>query len=153
MLRGYHKVQSAMSTCTLCVPSDLTVIDVPHWSMRVNADQKYLGRCYFALDRHELDVTKLTADELSSLWDLFRNAKAALDKLFSPDHYNYVFLMNMSKHLHPHIIPRYVAPREFFGQEFVDGRFGDHCDFNDNHFLSNDDLIKLAATIREAMGR
>ena len=119
--------------------------------MVVNADQAFLGRCYFALNLHETDVTKLLQAERDSLWAFFSRAKSALDSLFAPDHYNYVFLMNLTPHLHAHIIPRYGSPREFAGETFIDGRLGDHYDTQASHLLGDDAYDELAAAIRLAM--
>lgn len=140
-----------MPECTLCRIEKHVVDKSDHWTIVVNSDQAFLGRCYFALTRHETDVTKLSQAERDSLWDFFARAKGALDSLFSPDHYNYVFLMNVTPHLHAHIIPRYDSPREFAGETFIDGRHGDHYDTQASHMLSDDVLDELAAAIRLAM--
>jgi diadenosine tetraphosphate (Ap4A) HIT family hydrolase len=71
-------------------------------------------------------VTKLNEMELLSLWKLMAQTKSALNLLFKPDHYNYVFLMNVQPHLHGHIIPRYARTRNLFRREFKDGQIGSH---------------------------
>ena len=140
-----------MPDCPLCEITENVVERDAHWTMVVNSDQAFLGRCFFALSRHETDVTKLSQAERDSLWTLFARAKDALDSLFTPDHYNYVFLMNVNAHLHAHIIPRYREPREFAGETFTDGRLGDHYDTSASHLLSDAGYEELAAAIRLAM--
>jgi len=120
--------------------------------MVVNDDQAYLGRCFFALNRHETDVTKLDREERDELWALFFRAKYALESLFSPDHFNYAFAMNVAPHLHAHIIPRYGGPREFAGETFLDGRLGEHYDPLASHMLGAAMYDRLAADLRSAMG-
>lgn len=44
---------------------------------------------------------------------------------FAPDHFNYAFLMNADPHVHPHVIPRYVATRELASVTFVDPDYPD----------------------------
>jgi diadenosine tetraphosphate (Ap4A) HIT family hydrolase len=121
------------------------------WTMVVNQDQAFLGRCFFALARHETDVTRLSQTERDSLWEYFGRAKAALDELFKPDHYNYVFLMNVTPHLHAHIIPRYAGTRDFAGETFTDGRLGDHYDTQASHVLSEEAYDDLVTALRLAM--
>lgn len=140
-----------MPDCPLCEITENVVESDDHWTMVVNSDQAFLGRCYFALSRHETDVTRLSQVERDSLWGFFTRAKAALDSLFAPDHYNYVFLMNVTPHLHAHIIPRYAAPREFAGETFTDGKIGDHYDTSASHMLSEAGYEELVAAIRLAM--
>lgn len=119
--------------------------------MCVNVDQAFLGRCYFALNRHETDVTALTQEERDSLWALLGRAKAAIDKLFSPEHYNYVFLMNVDPHVHMHIIPRYAAQRQYGGRTFRDIRFGGQFDPQSSYVLPDEFISDLASAIREAL--
>jgi diadenosine tetraphosphate (Ap4A) HIT family hydrolase len=114
----------------------------------LNDDQGFLGRCYFALNRHETYLTRLTTAELTELWGLFERVKSALDLLWSPDHYNYVFLMNVQPHLHGHIIPRYSVEREFESHLYTDGVIGDHYSL-DNVYVPND---KILASITSLIG-
>jgi diadenosine tetraphosphate (Ap4A) HIT family hydrolase len=114
----------------------------------VNNDQAYLGRCYFSLNRHETDVTKLSSDEISDLWALFGDLKAAIDLLWRPDHYNYVFLMNVQPHLHAHIIPRYATERAFDGVLFVDAALGKHYDLENILTPPEETLCRITQELR-----
>jgi len=99
-----------------------------HWNLVLNENQATLGRVFFALKRHETDVSALTDAECEALWEFLKQTKNALTALFHPDHYNYMFLMNLTPHVHCHIFPRYAAAREFLGQIFTDTHYGDHYD-------------------------
>src|SRR5215216_4908449 len=99
-----------------------------HWHVVVNHNQNYLGKVMLVLRRHATDVTALTTDEQAELWRRLGDIKTALLGAFQPDHFNYVFLMNLDAHVHMHIIPRYAAQRQFAGMTFDDGRLGDHYD-------------------------
>jgi diadenosine tetraphosphate (Ap4A) HIT family hydrolase len=138
-------------TCELCNPTKGLVSRGELWTIVLNENQTLLGRCYFALNRHETDITRLSVDEETSLFDGFRVVKSALGTLFHPDHYNYVMLMNVAPHAHAHIIPRYIEPRRFGGREFVDGHFGDHYDPAEEALLAPEHFDDLAAQIRAAL--
>jgi diadenosine tetraphosphate (Ap4A) HIT family hydrolase len=44
---------------------------------------------------------------------------------FAPDHFNYSFLMNLDRHVHLHVIPRYVGTRQLAGVTFEDPDYPD----------------------------
>ena len=134
--------------CPLCRPTRGVVLANDHWTLVLNENQATLGRAFFALDRHETDIAALTEDELASLWTFLRETKQALIALFAPDHFNYMFLMNLTPHAHFHIFPRYAVPRDFAGQAWADSRFGDHYDPAESRAV--DDLVMdaLASALR-----
>jgi diadenosine tetraphosphate (Ap4A) HIT family hydrolase len=142
-----------MPDCKLCHLTRGVVRDNQHWTMAVNENQATLGRVFFALKRHETDVTRLTADEVSSLWTFLAEAKEALMALFAPDHFNYMFHMNLDPHCHMHIYPRYAAPREFAGQVFPDSRYGDHYDPAENHPLDDATREALVTALRHQLSQ
>ena len=137
-----------MQFCSLCQLSEYTIFDNGTWSIRLNEDQHFLGRCYFVLNRHETDVTLLKPEELLVLWELMAQVKKAVDHLFQPDHYNYVFLMNICPHLHAHIVPRYAYPRLYLGEQYIDGRIGEHYDTGNAHIPSQSTLYELRNSLR-----
>lgn len=116
-------------SCLLCALDESAndfVAQWTYWRLLVNHNQNYLGKVMLVLKRHATDVTELTAQEQTELWLALRRVRAALTAAFQADHFNYAFLMNQDAHVHLHIIPRYVEPREFEGQTFTDGRTGEH---------------------------
>lgn len=142
-----------MPSCALCDIDRHVLARNEHWTACLNDDQAFLGRCFFALKRHETDVATLTQAERDSLWSLAGATKAALDDLFAPDHYNYAFLMNLTPHVHMHIIPRYAASREFGGVKIRDERFNAHYDPAAALILPEAVQVDLAAALRGAIKR
>ena len=120
-----------------------------HWTVMLNEDQSLLGRSFLVLRRPETDVTALTDAELLDLWAAVRQVKAALDRLWSPDHYNYAFLMNIDRQVHFHVIPRYREPRDFAGGTFVDPDFGGHYGTGPGRTLDAAGYDALLAALRE----
>jgi len=133
-------------SCPLCLPTKNIVSKRHHWTIVLNDDQGYLGRCYFALNRHETDLTMLSQAEREELWELLAISKTALWQLWQPDHFNYVFLMNVQPHLHGHIIPRYASAREVEGCTFTDGELGKH--YNLSNILIPDEKTLEAISLQ-----
>ena len=135
----------------LTLPPDPTQVLAAsrHWAVLLNADQTLLGRCFLLLLRPETDVAALTGDEVADLWALTRRVRAALDALWSPDHYNYAFLMNVDPQVHFHLIPRYQSPRVFAGATFTDPAFGGHYALGPERPLDADTAEALRARLRE----
>ena len=137
--------------CPLC-SADLAVIAwSAHWTIILNENQATLGRVYFALRRHETDITLLTADEQADLWRCLSTVKCALDKLFAPDHVNFVFHMNLVGHVHAHLYPRYKSPRTFAGAFFEDPLFGRHYNHSEERILTPDVFTVLLGDIRSVL--
>jgi diadenosine tetraphosphate (Ap4A) HIT family hydrolase len=72
------------------------------------------------LNRHAEDICALSTEELVDLWSIIADVKAAIVSCFQPDHLNYAFLMNIGRHVHLHMIPRYTTDRSFAGTDFHD---------------------------------
>ena len=137
--------------CTLCPPTRGVILSNDFWTLVLNENQATLGHVFFALNRHETDIAHLTDAEVLSLWAFVRETKAALLTLFTPDHFNYMFLMNLTPHVHFHIFPRYGAPREFHGQTFDDSRYGDHYDPAESRTLDAASEEALIKALRRAL--
>lgn len=94
------------------------------WTLILAESQQLLGWCFIVLNRHEEQIDKLTDDELIELRKVIKKYKDALNTLFSPDHFNFMQLGNMTKHIHIHCIPRYKEKREFVQKTFHDKDYG-----------------------------
>jgi len=66
------------------------------------------------------DVVLLSPEEWSELHAEMEWVTERLRDAFSPDHFNYSFLQNQDRHVHLHVIPRYVGTRHVAGVEFSD---------------------------------
>jgi diadenosine tetraphosphate (Ap4A) HIT family hydrolase len=113
--------------CILCTaPLETPVIrESRYWRTVVNRNQNLLGKLFIVLRRHEETVASVTADEWDELREEIRWATERLRDAFAPDHFNYSFLMNVDRHVHLHVIPRYVGVRLFAGLEFSDPDYPD----------------------------
>ena len=137
--------------CPLCPPTRGVVCRNDYWTLIVNDNQATLGRVFFALNRHETDIAALSDPEVLSLWAFVRETKAALTALLAPDHFNFMFLMNLTPHVHFHLFPRYAAPREFAGETFADTAYGGHYDPAETRALPADAEAALLAALRRAL--
>ena len=137
--------------CSLCPPTRGVVLQNNFWTLVLNENQATLGRVFFALNRHETDIARLTDAEVLALCAFVRETKSALLALFAPDHFNYMFLMNLTPHVHFHIFPRYAQPAEFADQSFADSHYGDHYDPAESRVLDADAEEALIAVLRHAL--
>lgn len=132
--------------------SQQVIKDYKHWQLQIHSNQGYLGRCVFWCKRENaLDLTDATIEEREELFQILKDLKTVLTKIFQPDWFNYAFLGNEDRHLHGHVIPRYALPREFAGQTFTDERWG-HNYQTDKSFVTSPELLKnIEETIREEL--
>lgn len=140
-----------LPACPLCPPTRGVILANDFWTLVLNENQATLGRVFFALNRHETDAAALSDAEVLSLWAFVRETKAALASLFAPDHYNFMFLMNLTPHVHFHIFPRYAHPVEFAGQTFADSRYGDHYDPAESRPVDPAAETELITILRHAL--
>ncbi len=140
-----------LPSCSLCPPTRGVVLRNDFWTLVLNENQATLGRVFFALNRHETDIAALTDAEVLSLWAFVRETKSALTALFTPDHFNFMFLMNLTPHAHFHIFPRYAEPVEFSGQSFPDSRYGGHYAPAESRALDAAAEDALIAALRHAL--
>jgi diadenosine tetraphosphate (Ap4A) HIT family hydrolase len=93
------------------------------WFTFINRNQNLLGKTIIALKRHEEDVAQIEEDEWAELRHEVRWVVERVRAAFSPDHFNFSFLMNMDHHAHLHVIPRYVDERQLAGVVFSDADY------------------------------
>lgn len=110
--------------CALCGCLRHVVARGALWTLALNRNQNLLGKAMLVLNDHHESVADLSASEWAALHPEIARATAVLDGLFAPDQYNVAFLMNLDRHVHLHIVPRYEAPREWGGATFPDQHFG-----------------------------
>ena len=97
-----------------------------HWRTAINRNQNLLGKLIVVLLRHEEAVSDLSRSEWAELREEVRWATRRLATAYAPDHFNYAFLQNQDRHVHLHVIPRYMSPRSVAGIEFTDPDWPDH---------------------------
>lgn len=136
--------------CPLCSGGQSVIAVSEHWTIILNDNQATLGRIYFSLRRHETDITRLTSEEQSDLWNCLTAAKSVLNTLFAPEHVNFVFHMNLVAHVHAHLYPRYNSRRQFLGEVFEDVYFGRHYDPSEERILPAEISTALLNQFRAA---
>ena len=78
-------------------------------------EQTYKGRCVVAYKDHDVELYELNdADLLAYMKDVNRVAKA-MKKAFAPEKVNYGAYSDKLKHLHMHLVPKYIDGPDFGG--------------------------------------
>jgi len=120
------------------------------WRLAVNRNQDLLGKTMLVLRRQCREVIALEGDEWSALHGELRRLVPALHSLFSPDQFNFAFLMNLDAQVHLHVIPRYASAREWRGAVYRDPHWGSAFG-HEQHVLEPSELAALAAEIGDAL--
>ncbi len=110
--------------CECFQPDETVLRDFQFWQARFNTRQDYPGKVLLVLRRHVEDVLGLTQDERDELWQAAALLRDSVHRMLQPDWWNYMFLGNLDRHVHLHMIPRYATPRVMQGWEFVDRHWG-----------------------------
>ncbi|MFQ6009588.1 MAG: HIT family protein [Candidatus Aenigmatarchaeota archaeon] len=140
--------------CELCALDEKSVIKkYDHWTVCLNYNQYYLGRNMIVLNRHLENYLEISEDEHKELWDIMHKVNHGLTNLFSPDLFNYAVLMNVTRHVHMHMIPRYQTQREFEGQKFLDERWGkNYVPYPRDYKISGELFQKIRAALTKELG-
>ena len=113
-----------------------------HWGVYVHENQSYLGRCVVWCDREDaIHLTDATKEEQDELFEILRDLKAASEKAFGGDWFNFAFLGNETNHLHGHFIPRYSEEKVFEKITFKDELWG-HNYKTDRSFITPPDVLE-----------
>jgi diadenosine tetraphosphate (Ap4A) HIT family hydrolase len=136
--------------CPLCSPDLAPVIfESSHWRLVLNRNQDLLGKCFLVSKRHIESLIHLSTSEWNDLHEQATLATKLLEDTFLPDHFNYSFLQNLDRHVHMHIIPRYVGQRVFVRDVFKDEGYPGHYSVPVSvKKLSEEDLVKIADALR-----
>ena len=120
-----------------------------YWRLDLFENQSYLGRIAFVLKRHGEDLFEISEEEKKELFDIVKLYKKNVSKLFKPDLFNYASQGNNTRHLHLHIMPRYIDKRLFDGTEFIDTRWGENYAPAPELTLEDKLLFKIIEAIRK----
>jgi diadenosine tetraphosphate (Ap4A) HIT family hydrolase len=135
--------------CALCRPRLETPIlrESELWRIALNRNQNLLGKAIVVLRRHIEDVTRLSPEEWMELHAEVGWTTGHLRRAFSPDHFNHSFLQNVDRHVHLHVIPRYVGTREVAGVTFSDP------DYPARYLVPSEDENIVGADVLAAIAR
>lgn len=101
----------------------LKIQEYNHRDLYLHEEQyPYIGRCYARAKRSEADrCTDMNTEELLELFNTIIPAwNNAITKLYNHHRENIAILGNTAPHLHTHLIPRYIEPKELYNIRFVD---------------------------------
>ena len=133
--------------------SKYKIKDYKYWSISLNPNQGYLGRCVIWCNRKDaLDLSDATQEEQSELFIVLNELRSAITKALQPDWLNYAFLGNETRHLHGHVIPRYAKPKEFEGVIFEDKLYGHNYKTAHNFSAPVEVVEKIRLKIKEELG-
>jgi diadenosine tetraphosphate (Ap4A) HIT family hydrolase len=71
-------------------------------------EQTYHGRCVVAYKDHHKELSELTEAERNAFMNDVARVGAALTKTFRPAKVNYGAYSDKMKHLHFHVVPKYI---------------------------------------------
>jgi|SRR3989344_4662542 len=128
----------------------LLIKSYKYWDAKIHHSQNCIGKCLlWYKEDEEKDFLELNDEEQEEFWVVAKKLRVTLEKLFSPDRFNYLSAGNQTPHLHFHIIPRYKDKREFNGVVFEDVDFGTFATAKNE--VSEDILVAIRDEIRKLM--
>ena len=128
-----------------------------YFVLLLSDNQRYLGRALAWLTRPgEMQrFSKITEEELKELQKITVAYEEATEKLWQPDHMNYLWLGNNfhehKGHGHLHLVPRYQNSREFSGMTFTDENWGRNCFPHTDLFPPKETLVGIRDALREEL--
>ena len=151
-----------MATCLFCDPSfdpsANLILETPFWSVLLNHDQRYLGRCSIVLKRHCESLSDLDEREWLELKGIVGRLEAVFRECFNATLFNWTCLMNFAyraepaaPHVHFHFRPRYRTPVEFGGEVFSDTEFADHYEYVERRPLADELRASLVSVLRKRL--
>lgn len=107
------------------------IYSTSYWDVRLNSNQKYLGRCAVVLKRPCPSLSEVTQEEMNDFLQVIKNLEKILKEIFDASMFNWACSMNFAYQVNPpkpqvhwHMIPRYIHPVEFKEKTFRDEHFG-----------------------------
>lgn len=92
----------------------------PHWSVLLRPAQATLGSMVLVAHEPARAFSELSPASFTELHQVTTAIETALAKAFNNDKLNYLMLMMVDPDVHFHVIPRYAAPKQFGGLDFID---------------------------------
>ncbi len=100
--------------CELCAAENETVLwQNENCRVVLVADDDYPGFCRVIWQQHIKEMTDLKAAEQQYLMRVVFAVERALREVMQPDKINLASLGNVTPHLHWHVIPRFVADKNY----------------------------------------
>ena len=101
--------------CELCTQDGGSVLyrDAQLRVVLVNTEPAYPAFCRVIWHAHVKEMSDLTPDEQTHLFNWLIRTEQALRSVLNPDKINLASLGNMTPHLHRHVIPRFRDDAHF----------------------------------------
>lgn len=131
------------------------IYSTPLWDVRLNPNQKYLGRCVIVLRRPCPRLSEVTQEEMLDFLQVAKNLETLLEKTFNATMFNWACSMNHAYQVNPsnpqvhwHMIPRYIHSVEFRGKTFSEEHFG-YRSVSDVNIVSDDIFEAIVEALRK----
>ena len=121
----------------------LPICEFEHSSLYLFRDQKNRGRCILAAKGHATDLTDLSKEDLHGFTDELMLVANAIHRAFKPDKVNYGSYADTVKHLHIHVVPKYIGGPNW-NQPFSDAN---------PVFLKEEEYAEIIAIIKKELGK
>ena len=99
---------------------ELYLAQVGGWDIAVRPDQLTLGAMVVSVRSGAFAFTELTAEEHADMGAAFALAERLAITAFGATRINLLCLMMQDPIVHFHVLPRYAAPQERFGETWTD---------------------------------
>jgi diadenosine tetraphosphate (Ap4A) HIT family hydrolase len=93
----------------------LPIADLEVSSAFLFKEQTYHGRCVVAYKDHDVELYQLDDDFLSAFMKDVKKVANAMQKALNPAKINFGFYSDKLRHLHVHIVPKYVDGPDYGG--------------------------------------
>jgi len=78
-------------------------------------EQTYKGRCVVAYKKHNVELYELNDTELLAFMKDVNRVASTIKKLYNAEKINYGAYSDKLKHLHMHLVPKYIDGTDFGG--------------------------------------
>jgi diadenosine tetraphosphate (Ap4A) HIT family hydrolase len=131
--------------CVLCHTAGGEIIWRNEFARVVLADEPaYPGFCRVILNRHEAEMTDLSAGERHRLMDIVWAVETILREVLKPSKINLASLGNVVPHLHWHLIPRWSDDLHFPAPIWANAEA-----HRQSHVLSAEQLAQLRQQLEQ----
>ncbi|MGB0505034.1 MAG: HIT family protein [Pikeienuella sp.] len=124
------------------------VAELDHWCIMLRPAQPTLGSLVLACKEPVEAFGDVSPEGHAELGKAVKHIETMLSAAFNYDKINYLMLMMVDPFVHFHVIPRYEAPRSFEGLEIADAGWPGPPALGQAVSLSEDQVSKLAASLR-----
>jgi diadenosine tetraphosphate (Ap4A) HIT family hydrolase len=123
-----------------------------YWEIALRNEQNYLGWCFVMLNRHLEDLTDISIEEQTELFEITKTLKMVIKNQFKADLFNYASLGNVTNHVHLQVIPRYKKSVNFENIKFMDHNWGrNYSPYDKNFDIPKEVKLKIIETIQKEL--